>query len=56
VIVNPPLEVPFLGYGQNYKIMFGQNPNKKKYEVTIANNLACTCLDFVAMIFSSLGQ
>ncbi len=35
VIVNPPLEVPPLGYGRIYKIPLGQNPNKKQYEITI---------------------
>jgi hypothetical protein len=53
--INPSLEVPLLKYGWIYKIMSGQNPNKKQYEVTIRNFLACTCLDFVAMIYSSLG-
>jgi hypothetical protein len=28
-IINPPLEVPLPGYGRIYKILFGQNPNKK---------------------------
>jgi hypothetical protein len=28
--VNPPLEVPPPRYGQIYKILCGQNPNKKK--------------------------
>jgi hypothetical protein len=29
---------------------------QKKYEITIKNFPTCICLDFVAMIFSSLGQ
>jgi hypothetical protein len=29
VTINPPLEVPSLGYGGIYKILYGQNPNKK---------------------------
>ncbi len=28
VTINPPLEVPPFGYGQIYKILSGQNPNK----------------------------
>ncbi len=56
VTINPPLEVPPLGYGRIYKIMFGQNPNKKQYEVTIMKFLACICLDFGTMIYNSLGQ
>ncbi len=55
VIVNPPLEVPPSRYGRIYKIMFGQNPNKKQYEVTIRNFLTCTCLNFVTMISSLFG-
>jgi hypothetical protein len=39
--INPPLEVPLLGYGKIYKILFGQNPNKKQYEIIIGNFLAC---------------
>jgi hypothetical protein len=39
--INPPLEVPFLRYGKIYKILFGQNPNKKQYEIIIENFLAC---------------
>jgi len=54
--INAPLEVPPFGYGQIYKILFGQNPNKKQYEVTIGNFLAYTCLDFVTMTSSSLGH
>jgi hypothetical protein len=54
-IINSPLEVPPPGYGQIYKILSGQNPNKKQYEITIGNLLACTCFDFVKMIFSSLN-
>ncbi len=55
--VNSPLEVHPPEYGQIFKILFGQNPNKKYYEVIIGNFLAaCTCLDFVAMISNSLGQ
>jgi hypothetical protein len=53
--INPPLEVPPPRYRQIYKILFGQNPNKKQYEVTIRNFPACNCLDFVARMFSSLG-
>ena len=55
-IVNPPLEVPLLGYGRIYKILFGQNPNKKQYEVIIWNFPTCICLDFVTMISNSLGR
>jgi hypothetical protein len=54
VIINPPLEVPLPRYGRIYKILPSQNPNKKQYEITIGNFLACTCLDFVAMMFNSL--
>jgi hypothetical protein len=50
-IINPPLEVPPNGYGWIYKILFGQNPNKKQYKVTIGNFIACTYLDFVTMDF-----
>ncbi len=55
-IINPSLEAPLPRYGRIYKIMFGQNPKKKQYEITIRNFLACICLDFVTMIYSSLGQ
>jgi len=54
-IVNPPLEVPLLRYGLIYKILFGQNLNKKQYEVTIGNFPTCTCLDFIIMISNSFG-
>ncbi len=54
VIINSPLEVPLCRYGRIYKIIPSQNPNKKQYEVIIGNFPACTCLDFVAMMFSSL--
>ncbi len=53
--INPPLEVPLLGYGQIYKILFGQNPNNKQYEIIIGNFLTCICLGFVAMMSNSLG-
>jgi hypothetical protein len=43
MIINPPLEVPPPRYGQIYKILFDQNPNKKQYEVTIGNFPTCTC-------------
>jgi len=52
--INPPLDVPPPRYGWIYKILFGQNPNKKQYEVTIGNFLACISLDFVTMISNSL--
>ncbi len=55
-IINPPLEVPPLRYGRIYKILFDQNPNNKQYEVMIGNFPTYTCLDFIAMMFSSLGQ
>ncbi len=54
VTVNPPLEVPLPRYGQICKIMFGQNPDKKKYEVIIGNFPTCICLDFVEMISNAL--
>jgi hypothetical protein len=54
-IVNPPLEVPPLRYGRIYKILFDKNPNKKQYEVMIGNFPTYTCLDFIIMMFSSLG-
>ncbi len=54
-IVNPSLEVPSPRYGQVFKILSSQNPNKNQYEVTIGNFLAYTCLDFVKMMFNSLG-
>jgi hypothetical protein len=54
-ILSPPLEVPPPIYGWIYKILFGQNPNKKQYEIIIGNFLACTCLDFVTMMSSLLG-
>jgi hypothetical protein len=54
--INPPLEVPPLGYGQIYKILSSQKPNKKQYEVTIGNLPICSCLDFVEMISNSLGR
>jgi hypothetical protein len=40
--INPSLEVPLPRYGWIYKIMSGQNPNKKQYEVTIRNFLVYT--------------
>jgi hypothetical protein len=40
--INPSLEVPLPRYGWIYKIMSGQNPNKKQYEVIIRNFLVCT--------------
>jgi hypothetical protein len=55
VTVNPPFEGSPLGYGWIYKILFSQIPNKIQYEVTIGNFLACTCLDFITMMSSSLG-
>jgi hypothetical protein len=54
--INPPLEVPLPWYEWIYKMLFGQNRNKKQYEVIIGNFFACTCLDFVTMISSLLGQ
>jgi hypothetical protein len=54
-IVNSPLGVPPPRYGQIYKILFGQSPNKKQYEVIIWNFPTCTCLDFGAIMSSSLG-
>ncbi len=40
VTINPPLEVPPLEYGRIYNILFGQNLNKRQYEITIGNFLA----------------
>jgi hypothetical protein len=56
VTINPPLEVPPPGYGWIYMIISSQNPNKNQYEITIGNFLACTCLDFVTMIFCLLSR
>jgi hypothetical protein len=53
--INPPLKVLLHGYGRIYKIIFGQNPPQKKYEITIGNFPTCICLDFVIMISSLLG-
>jgi len=53
--INPPLEVPLLGYGRIYKILSGQNLKKKCYGIIIGNFSIYTCLDFVAMISNSLG-
>jgi len=49
------LEVPPLGYGRIYKIISGQNPKKKQYEVIIRNFPACTYLNFVTMMSNLLG-
>jgi len=54
-IINPPLEVPHPRYGWIYKILSGQNPNIKQYEVRIMNFSIYICLDFVAMISNLLG-
>jgi hypothetical protein len=53
--INPPLEVPPPRYRWIYKILFGQNPNKKQYEITIGNFPTCICLDFIALMSCSLG-
>jgi hypothetical protein len=53
--ISPPLEVPPPRYGQIYKIYLAKIQKKSK-EITIKNFPTCICLDFVAMIFSSLGQ
>ncbi len=55
VVVNPPLEDPMFGCGQIYKIMFGESPNNRHYEITIGKLRTYICLDFVTMIASSLG-
>jgi len=55
MIINPPSEVPLTRYGQIYNILFGQNPNKRQYEITIGNFPTYTYLDLVTMISSSLG-
>lgn len=55
LVVNPPLEDPMFGCGQIYKIMFGESPNNRHYEVTIGKLRTYIRLNFVTMIASSLG-
>jgi hypothetical protein len=55
-IFQPPLEAFSLGYGQIYKILCDEISNKRQYEVTIGNFLACICMDFVTMVSCSLGK
>jgi hypothetical protein len=40
---------------KSIRLYLAKNLNKKQYEVTIRNFPTCTCLDFVAMMFSLLG-
>jgi len=54
--INAPLEVALLGYGQIYMIISSRNPNKKQHEATMGNFLTCIFLDFITMIFNSLGR
>jgi hypothetical protein len=56
VVVNPPLEVLAFGYGRFNSIMSSARTNKRQHEVTIENFRTCTCLSFVSMVVSSLGQ
>jgi len=56
VVINPPLEVLAFGYGQFNNIMSSASINKRQHEVTIDNLRTCTCLGFVSMVVSSLGQ
>lgn len=55
-IFEPPLEVLTSGYGWIYKITCGETSNIRQYEITIRNFLACSCLDIVTMVLSSLGK
>ncbi len=52
-IVNPPLEVPTLGYGQIYNVLSSCPTNRRQYEITIGKFPTCTCLDFVGMVANS---
>jgi hypothetical protein len=54
--INPPLEVPLLGYGRMYEILYGQNPNKKQYEVTIKKLPNLHLFRFVAIMSNSLSR
>jgi hypothetical protein len=54
-IVNPPLEVLALGYGQFNNILSNAPTNKNQYEVTIEYFQTCICLSFVSMVVSLLG-
>jgi len=56
VVINPPLEVQAFGYGQFNNIMSSAPTNKRQHEVTTKNFRTCTCLGFVSMVVSSLGQ
>jgi hypothetical protein len=56
VVVNPPLEVFAFGYGRFNRIMSSARTNNRQHEVTIENFRTCTCLGFVSMVVSSLGQ
>ncbi len=53
---EPPLEVFAPSYGRIHKITCGKTSNKRQYEVTIGNFLACICLDIVIMVLGSLGK
>jgi hypothetical protein len=52
----PPLDVHVLEYGWIYKNLCGEAINNMQHEMTIGNFLACTCMDFITMISSSLGK
>jgi len=54
-VVNPPLEVLALGYGQFNNILSNAPTNKNQYEVTIEYFQTCICLSFVSMVVSLLG-
>lgn len=56
VIVNPPLEVHAPRYGWIYNILFNALENRKQNEVTIGYFPNCTCLDFLGIVVSLLGQ
>jgi hypothetical protein len=56
VTFEPTLKVLALGYGRIYKITCDETSNKRQYEVTIGNLLACTYMDIVTMVLGSLGK
>ncbi len=51
-----PLNIPNLGYGQIYPLFLGLLKNRKQYEVTIDDYLACNCMDFSSTMVLSMGK
>jgi hypothetical protein len=47
-----PSNIPFPGYGQIYCLLSRSPKNRKQYEVTISDYLACSRVDFASMMVS----